>query len=117
MCHLLLDSTRLVGRLPSGRNIYVITDTRGDLCVLLPALAMTCGSGLSQSRPITDESVGKLMFGVALDGVTAISFEKHGKGVTVPVKDNVWIYEGASLPEAGALTAHFDSGKTVTLSP
>lgn len=115
-CHLVLDSARLIGHLPSGDKLYAIADTRGHLCIVDPT-GMICGTGLTPSRPIEDESVGKLMFGVALDGVTAISFENAGKEVTVPVKDNVWVYDGASLPEAGALTAHFEDGTTVTLSP
>lgn len=115
-CHLVLDSARLIGQVPSGGKLYAVADTRGDLCIVDPT-GMICGTGLTRSRPIEDESVGELMFGVALDGVTAISFEHAGEEVTVPVKDNVWIYEGVSLPEAGALTAHFDDGTTVTLSP
>jgi hypothetical protein len=115
-CHLVLDSARLVGQLPSGGQLYAIADTRDDLCLVDPT-GMICGTGLTPSRPIEDESVGELMFGVALDGVTAISFERAGKEVTIPVKNNVWVYEGASLPEAGALTAHFENGTTVTLSP
>ena len=115
-CHLVLDSARLVGELPSGQELYVIADSRGDLCMVDPS-GMICGTGLTPSRPIEDESVGKLMFGVALDGVTAISFERAGEDVTIPVRDNVWIYEGVSLPEAGALTAHFADGRIVTLKP
>jgi hypothetical protein len=116
-CHLVLDSARLIGQLPSGHNLYVITDTHGDLCVVNPGILMTCGKGLSPSRPITATSIGQLTFGVARDGVTAVSFQRAGSEVTVPVKDNVWVYKGVSLPEAGALTAHFDNGMTVTLSP
>lgn len=115
-CHLVLASARLVGELPSAQRLYVIADSRGDLCMIDPS-GMVCGTALTPSRPIEDESVGKLMFGVALDGVTTISFERAGEEVTIPVKDNVWIYDGASLPEAGALTAHFADGRTVTLSP
>jgi hypothetical protein len=115
-CHLVLDSARLIGQLPSGGKLYAIADTRSDLCLVDPT-GMICGTALTPSKPIEDESVGELMFGVALDGVTAISFEKAGKEVTIPVNNNVWVYEGASLPEAGALTAHFDNGRTVTLSP
>lgn len=115
-CHLVLDSARLVGELPSGDRLYVIADSRGDLCMVDPS-GMVCGTALTPSRPIEDESVGKLIFGVALDGVTAISFERAGEEVTIPVKDNVWIYEGVSLPEAGALTAHFADGRIVTLRP
>jgi hypothetical protein len=122
-CNLVLSSARLVSQLPSGLNVYVIADTQGDLCVLLPAAMMSCGSALSQSSPITTASFQAssdqqpIVYGVALDGVTAVSFELDGQEVTVPVKDNVWAYEGASLPEAHSLTAHFDNGATVTLHP
>jgi hypothetical protein len=115
-CHLVLDSARLVGQLPGGAKLYAIADTRGHLCMVDPS-GMVCGAGLTPARPIADESVGELMFGVALDGVTSISFERAGEEVTIPVKNNVWVYQGASLPEAGALTAHFDDGTTVTLTP
>jgi hypothetical protein len=30
--------------------------------------------------------------GLAVDGVTAVSFTVSGKAVEVPVKDNVWVY-------------------------
>jgi hypothetical protein len=121
-CHLVFGSSRLVGQLPDGRDVYVVADTRGDLCVLLPALMMGCGTSLSPSKPLTAASFGDaldkptIVYGVALDGVNAVSFEMAGHEVTVPVKDNVWVYEGppgATLPEA--LTAHFADGTMVTL--
>jgi hypothetical protein len=122
-CHLVLGSARLVDQLPSGRKVYVITDTHGDLCVLLPAAMMSCGSALTQSRPTTTASFQAsldqqpIVYGVALDDVTAVSFDVAGRKVSVTVKDNVWAYEGASLPEARSLTAHFEDGRTVTLNP
>jgi hypothetical protein len=121
-CHLVFDSSRLVGQLPDGRDVYVVADTRGDLCVLLPAMSMSCGTSLTPSKPLSAESFGDglgkptIVFGVALDGVNTVSFEMAGHDVTVPVKDNVWVYEGPpglTLPEA--LTAHFSDGTTVTL--
>jgi hypothetical protein len=138
-CHLVLDTSRLVSQLPDGRNVYVITDSRGDLCVLLPNLMMGCnpsvspsnsaagqphsGAPLSPSNPITVSSFGdaldtpRIIYGVALDGVTAVSFESAGAEVTVPVKDNVWAYEqpSASTPDPNPITAHFDDGTTVTI--
>ena len=33
-CHLVLDSARFVSHVPSYGNVYVVTDTRGDLCTL-----------------------------------------------------------------------------------
>jgi hypothetical protein len=139
-CHLLFDSSRLVSQLPDGRNVYVITDSRGDLCVLLPNVMMGCSpsvtpsdaasgqahspsSPLSRSNPITVASFGdsldtpRIIYGVALDGVTAVSFESAGSEVTVPVKDNVWAYEqpSASTPDPNPITAHFADGTTVTI--
>lgn len=138
-CHLVLDSSRLVSQLPDGRNVYVIADSRGDLCVLLPNLGMGCnpsvspsdpapgqphgGTPLSRSEPISVNSFGdaldtpRIIYGIALDGVTAVSFESVGSEVTVPVKDNVWAYEqpSASTPDPEAVTAHFDDGTTVTI--
>jgi hypothetical protein len=139
-CHLVLDSSRLVSQLPDGRNVYVITDSRGDLCVLLPNLMMACspslspsdpaagqphhrGTPLSPSNPITVASFGdaldtpRIIYGVALDGVTAVSFESAGSEVTVPVKDNVWAYEqpSASTPDPNPVIAHFNDGTTVTI--
>jgi len=138
-CHLVLDSSRLISRLPDGRNVYVVTDTRGDLCVLLPNLGMDCspslsssdpaegqphpGAPLSRSEPITISSFGdaldtpRIIYGLALDGVTSVSFESAGSAVTVPVKDNVWAYEqpSASTPDPNPVIAHFDDGTTVTI--
>ena len=120
---LLLDSARLVGSLPDDRMLYVITNTHGDLCVVVegPTPPLSCGSGLSQSRPTTVATAfdpgtsQRISMGVAIDGVTAVSFTAEGNEVTVPVKDNVWAYEGASSA-LDSITAHFENGSTVTLN-
>lgn len=113
-CHLVLGSSRLIGHLPDGGNLYVVTDTRDDLCVIEPS-GMSCGTGLSRSRPVSESSIGQILYGVAIDGVTSVSFEKDGQEVSIPVKDNAWVYQGASLEDFEALTAHFADGTTVTL--
>src|SRR3954454_25192636 len=52
-CHLVLDSARLVGEIPSFGNVYVVTDTRGDLCTFFEGGDGGCGPPLSASQPIT----------------------------------------------------------------
>jgi len=113
-CHLVLDSSRLVGRLPNGGNLWVVTDTHNHLCLVEPT-GMSCGTGLSRGNPFTATSVGQLLFGVAIDGVTSVSFVKDGQEVSVPVVNNAYIYEGASLEDFEAMTAHFADGTSVTI--
>jgi hypothetical protein len=117
------DTTRLVGQLPSGRRIYVATNTRNDLCIVIQQAALSCGRALSAAQPITvarfdPGSVGTdkpINYGVALDGVSAISFMAGGHQVTVPVHDNVWAYEGDAAALESA-TVHFADGTTLVLS-
>lgn len=54
-----------------------------------------------------------------MDGITSVSFRVAGQDVTVPVKDNVWLYE---QPESHAtdghcIVAHLDDGSTVDPFP
>jgi hypothetical protein len=119
-CNLDLASARLVRTLPSGRKVWVVTDSRGDLCVILQAGGGSCGSALSPARPTTITSFKKgpgdplISYGVALDGIVSVSFMAGGEPVTVPVEDNVWAYEG---PNSGfeSLTVHYADGTTSVL--
>lgn len=118
-CHLVLDSARLVSRLPTGRNVYVVTDTRGDLCVVVQDESIGCGPALGPSHPATVEESNRtgndpVAFGLAIDGVTGVSFMAGGHEVTVPVNDNVWVYEGENSA-INSLTVHFDDGSTQTI--
>jgi hypothetical protein len=129
---LLLDSTRLVGELPSGQKIYVIATTSGMLCAVLQGRypPMACGAALSPSDPTTVQSLGDpatnqpMVIGVALDGVTAVSFRAFegadmsglGHMVTVPVKDNVWTYVGPS-DALDSVTVHYEDGTSFTVDP
>jgi hypothetical protein len=125
-CHLVLDSARLVGNVPSSGNVYVVTDTRGDLCTLVEGGA-SCGPPLSNSQPITFGTFNRspttggtfIASGLAIDGVTAVSFTVRGKAVEVPVTNNVWEY---SEPNSHAtlgrcIVAHLDDGSTVNPFP
>lgn len=118
-CHLVLDSSRLLRTLPDGGRLWAVTDTEGDLCVILQDGDSTasCGSALTPKQPTTvtsgqaNDNLPTVAWGITLDRVTAVSLQAGGKEVTVPVKDNVWFYEGAS-PSLTSLTVHFADGST-----
>lgn len=129
---LLPDSARLVRQLADGARIYAVATSAGQLCVLaerLPAsnattaegaAAMGCGSPLTQHQPTTiasfkaNEQTPTISWGIALDNVTAVSFMAGGQAVRVPVKNNVWAYEGDNSA-IGSLTVHFNNGSTETM--
>ncbi len=127
---LLLDSTRLVGQLPSGQKIYVIATKSGLLCGVLQGRypPMACGAELGSSDPTTVQLLGDpasgqpMVIGVAIDGVTAVSFQAFdgadmrgsGHTVTVPVKNNVWTYVGPNdAPDS--VTVHYADGTSFTV--
>jgi hypothetical protein len=131
---LLADSARLVKQMSDRTRIYAVATEDGQLCVLAAGLAgsntgkggasaMGCGSPLTQSQPTTIASfkangqTPTISWGITLDHIIAVSFGLTGQEVRVPVKNNVWAYEGASPRDARSLTVHYDDGTTVTLNP
>ena len=124
------DSARFVTQLADGVRIYAVATKTGELCALAERLqnnngkndaaAMGCGSPLTQSQPATaasfqaNEATPPISYGIALDSVTAVSFMAGGQEVTVPVKNNVWAYEGDNSA-IGSLTVHFHDGSTETI--
>ena len=125
---------RFLTQLGDGTRIYAVARADGQLCSIaesLPGLAgpdkekgkpteIACNMQLSQKRPTTFASFGAtrsgqpFSWGLALDSVTAVSFMAGGQKVTVPVKNNVWAYEGDSSG-LNSLTAHFADGSTRTI--
>jgi hypothetical protein len=126
MCHLVLDSTRLVGRVAPYGNVYVVTDTRGDLCTVIEG-GSSCGPSLSSSHPLTFAAFNPspttggtyVATGLAIDGVSAVSFTVGGKTVEVPVEDNVWVYSepDSHATDGRCIVAHLDDGSTVDAFP
>jgi hypothetical protein len=135
-----LDTARHIGQLPDGQNIYVVTGTQNDLCTVVgpPNATWECGDPLSNAHPATiitypafinGAATRWVTFGVALDGVTSVSFPYStqateaaggaplGPGVTVPVTNNLWVYPSNDAEPPTVLqpvTAHFADGTTVT---
>jgi hypothetical protein len=122
--HLLPDTARFITQVPSGMRFYTIATSAGGLCLATVRSSggngLECGDSLSKSRPITiasertNRATPPVSYGLAIDGVTAVSFKAHGHQTTVPVKNNVWAYEGQN----GALRSvavHWENGSTQTL--
>jgi hypothetical protein len=128
-CHLVPSSVRLIGTFAGGRKVFVVADTRGDLCVVDESrtIASSCGPPLSRSHPITGTFANDspttggefVAGGVARDGVASVSFTVSGRDVTVPVQDNVWLYEQAHshATDASCIVAHLADGSTVDPFP
>lgn len=124
---LLPDTARLITELPSGMRFYTIATSARGLCLATVDHAISkakgggleCGDSLSRRRPITiaseqvNHSTPRVSYGLAVDGVTAVSFRASGAETTVPVKDNVWAYEGQA--NLRAITVHWENGSTQTL--
>lgn len=124
--HLLPDTARLVAQLPSGMRFYTVATSAGGLCLANvdpPGSnaqgGFGCGDSLSQSRPITlgseqaNPDTPPVSYGLAVDGVTAVSFRAGGANTTVPVRANVWAYEGQA--DLTSVTVRWQNGSTQTL--
>lgn len=115
------DTVRLLGELPQPYGkVYVATDTRGNLCIFAAFLGDSCGEPLSESYPVStgeanDTGSDPVAYGVAMDGITAVSFQAGGQQVTVPVKNNLWYYAGPNSAMSGDMTVHFADGNTELL--
>ena len=120
---ILPDSARLVGQLPTGKHVYVVSTSTDKLCVVIEQSVVSCGSPLSQEQPVTlvtmdvDGPGGApaINYGIARDGITALSFRADGSEQTVPVTNNVWAYEGESAV-LSSVTIHYTDGRSKTLT-
>ena len=120
---LLPDTARFITQVPSGMRFYTIATSANGLCLatVRPSggNSLECGNSLSQNRPITigsertNRATPPVSYGLAKDGVTAISFMARGTETTVPVKNNVWAYEGQA--NLRSITVHWADGNTQTL--
>ena len=123
-------AVRFVTQLRDGVRIYAVATAGGGLCSIAERLPgphtvkgkpteIACGTRLTHERPTTLSSFlatgarPPFSWGIALNNVTAVSFMAGGQEVSVPVKDNVWAYQGRKdLIGAAPLTVHFTDGST-----
>jgi len=123
------DTARVLGTMPDGSKVYGLSDTHGDLCTISEA-GGNCGPPLSNAQPITFGGANEapttggtfIASGVAIDGVASVSFTPvpgDGKEVTVPVKNNVWVYKepDSHASNAHCIVAHLADGSTVNPFP
>jgi hypothetical protein len=121
------ESARFVRELPSGMRFYTVSTSAGLLCLANAYPpggnakgGFSCGESLSESHPITivSEQVGpddpRDNYGLAMDGITAVSFAAGGTDTTVPVTDNLWAYEGEA--DLDSVTVHWSDGTTQTVT-
>jgi hypothetical protein len=112
------SSSRLIGQLANGANVYVMPTTTNKLCVVTQTTprsenysGIVCIDPLSQSEPTTLVSKPPLTYGVAQDDVASVSFGTPSGQVTVPVKNNIWSYEGDGV-DLSSVSVAFDDGST-----
>lgn len=121
-----LDQARLLPASVSGHRLYLVPSTSGDLCMFVQSMIEACTSPLTASHPALFSVVdpdgpagtGPLVFGVAEDGVSSISFDIAGVKQTVPVAGNVFEYQAGSSVNADDITgaaATFANGQTASL--
>lgn len=123
---LLPNTARVLGRAPNGSAVYGLTDNRGDLCTFGDD-GGSCGPPLSRSHPVTIGTANGspttggtlIVSGVAMDGVTSLSFTVWNKKVTVPVKNNVYLYRkpDSTAHDARCVVAHLANGSTLDPFP
>ena len=121
----LADTARLVGHLPDGHNIYVLSTTTDELCIVIDQMGASLGAPPSPSEPTTIGSFDKVVngpnatppisWGIAKDGITAVSFRGGGNEQIVPVVNNVWAYEGENN-SLQSITVHYADGTTQTIT-
>lgn len=106
--------------MPDGFPVFVLSDTSGEIC-LAGGLSGGCGPALSKTDPLIIGEVdapttGRTYHagGVAIDGVTSVSFRAWGRAVTVPVKNNLYIDEKphSTATLIQCVAAHFADGST-----
>jgi len=96
----LIDRARLLGALPSGRQVYAVPSADGKLCIVVALLAESCSDALTRARPITfaiaqiGPGVPPAVWGATTDDVVSVSFSIGAESVTVPVRDNFFAWEG-----------------------
>jgi hypothetical protein len=117
----LVNEARLLGELPDGRKVHVVPTSKSKLCVVVAGGPEACYPPLSRANPITfalskaGPGAPHVIWGVATDGVTSVSFKLGGEPVTIPVEDNFYTWEGQpteKMNDMSPVTVAFSDGTT-----
>jgi hypothetical protein len=120
----LADQARRIGQLPDGRSVYAIPSSKGKLCIEIAHGGGVCADPLTANEPITlttsEEGPGSppIVWGVALDQVTAVSFDAGSFPVHVPVSNNFFAWQGQPFQFGAGIsnvTVMLRDGSTVAL--
>jgi hypothetical protein len=121
-----VGAARLLTTLANTKRPYLIPTEAGKICLVLEGGNEACTDPLTASTPAMVVTVdadgpggtGPLVFGVAMDGVRAVSFSATDSRSVVPVVDNVFSIQGDSAMTAASVsepTATFDDGRVVPI--
>jgi hypothetical protein len=122
----LLSEARTVPVTVAGSRLYLVPTEKGKLCLFLEVYGETCSDPIGAANPalIVAEDrdgpggAGPLVYGVAMDGVSSVTFELGGRRATVHVAQNTFVYRGDSAASAGTLlpvSASFADGSSTPL--
>jgi len=118
---------RAIAPTVDGNRAYVVPAKTGDFCLFVETLGEDCITPLTSTMPLlfivsdpdaVGSGAGPLAYGLALDGVTSVSFKESGVTYTVPVRDNVFALRGPSSADALDVTdvkANFADGHSVAM--
>jgi hypothetical protein len=100
----LIADARTLPTKVDGYQIYLVPTATGKLCLGLGLALEAWFDPLSQTHPVLfgardndgPGGVGPTVYGVAVDGVSSVTFTIDGARQTVPVAGNVFVFHGPS---------------------
>lgn len=110
----------------NGKRVYLIPTDQGALCTVVEGDSEMCAAPLSAAKPafvaVESDALGRggpTVFGIAMDGVSRVSLMVGGARVSIPVRENLFVFHGSpatSLKSFSRPSATFSDGRTVQLS-
>lgn len=108
----------------NGHQTYLVPTSRGTFCLFVEQDGEACTLPLTPSSPVLfvasdpdgPGGAGPTVYGVALDGVSSITFTEAGVSRSVAVNHNEFEFDGASSADPAGymnIVADFVDGHTV----
>ena len=120
------DAARRLTATIDGKHLFLVPTTKGKVCQMLGGAGESCFEPLSRTHPVQlvgDDLSGPgghapVFYGVAVDGVRAVTFKTGAQSHTVEVTDNVFVFHGdltTPVDSLNSTSATFDDGTVVAL--